>query len=42
MPVIRITREELQMVFEAAARRAHRTGSSLVIRWERIEIVDKR
>jgi len=39
--MVRMTREELELVLEAARRVARRTGRQIAIRWDRIEIVDK-
>jgi hypothetical protein len=38
MPVVKIRREEMDLVKEAAERKAHRTNSTFVIRQERVEI----
>jgi hypothetical protein len=38
MPVVKIRREEMNLVKEAAERKAQRTNSNFVIKQERVEI----
>lgn len=42
MPVVKIRRDEMDLVKEAAERLAHRTNSSYTIREERVQISRER
>ena len=39
--MIKITREELKMIVEAADRKGRRTGQRFVIDWSRVKVLDK-
>jgi hypothetical protein len=42
MPVVKIRREEIELVKEAAERKAYRTNSTFVVREERIQISNEK